>query len=65
MVVEQNREAGQEADIVELLEGVYDVLLRKFQLLNAPTVKAALEFGQMLLNYFTAEDLEVKGSIVR
>ena len=58
VVVEQNEAAGQEADILDLLRSVYDVLLLKFKETYAPAAKAALEFGSKLMDLFTAEDLE-------
>ncbi len=58
VVVEQNEAAGQEADILDLLRSVYDVLLLKFKETYAPAAKAALEFGSKLMDEFTAEDLE-------
>jgi len=58
VVVEQNEAAGQEADIIDLLRSVYDVLLLKFKETYAPAAKAALEFGSKLMDVFTAEDVE-------
>jgi hypothetical protein len=57
--VEQNEQAGQEQDILDLLRSVYDVLLLKFKETYAPAAKAALEFGSRLMDEFTAEDLEL------
>lgn len=59
VVVEQNEQAGQEEDILDLLRSVYNVLLNKFKELYAPGAKAALEFGSVLMDQFSAEDLEL------
>lgn len=58
VVVESNEAAGQDPEIIDLLRSVYDVLLRKFKEQYAPAAKAALEFGSVLMDVFSAEDLE-------
>ena len=59
VVVESNEAAGQDPEIIDLLRSVYDVLLRKFKEMYAPAAKAALDFGVVLMDVFTAEDLEL------
>ncbi len=58
VIVEANKEAGQEADVVALLTDVYETLKYKFEETAALVMKGALNFAQELMKYFTAEDLE-------
>ena len=56
VVVEQNEAAGREADILDLLRSVYDVLLLKFKEIRARG--EAVRVRSKLMDLFTAEDLE-------
>ena len=63
VIVEANRQSGQDPDVVALLEGVYDALDARLREMAATQVKDALTFAQELMKYFTAEDLERDESV--
>ena len=63
VIVEANRQSGQDPDVVALLEDVYKTLDVRLREMAATQVKDALTFAQELMKYFTAEDLERDESV--
>ena len=63
VILDGNIKKGQDEDIILVLKGVYDVILKQLQILRAPYAKRVLEFASRCLDLFTAEDLELNNEI--
>ena len=58
VILDGNVAQGQDEEIINILRGIYDVLLERLRKLRAPYAKKVLEFAQGVMGMFTAEDIE-------